>query len=216
MDFIQVVSSREFQAAVLILASFTAAVVSLFKSHYFLKTLRRKLSTQDYVNAKELVKEVDNGSHPFVIEKAYQAVSGDSSLNAKEVTYLLSLPSPSQTLEKYTSSSKYLQFVPEGQEHSDRILFKDHYDKSKIKRAKFFRAAEFFFFALLAFALFALCVLAFDQGLSYGLFLLVATIFYGFLCCMSFREFCRIEQAEELVQMQQSMSSDEAKKALSR
>src|SRR5690554_7515605 len=113
MGFMEVVSfifSREFLAVVAILAPIIGAFISLYQSRYFFKLQRRKLSTQDYMSAKELIKEIDNQSHPFVIEKAYQAVSGDSSLSAEGIIYLLSLDRKSTRLNSSHVRISYAVF----------------------------------------------------------------------------------------------------------
>jgi hypothetical protein len=69
---------------------------------------------EEYKFAKDFLSDINSGtiSHPFLLDKGYQAIAGDKFVQAEEVVYLLSLQNPELAIRDYTFGRRYLEHLP--------------------------------------------------------------------------------------------------------
>lgn len=172
--------------------------------HNAFTTSNKSNLREEYKFAQEFMADLKPGTHALVIEKGYCAVTGDSTLSAKEITYLLSLPSPHQAIDKYAVAHKYLEFKEYG-ESKAKIIFREKYTASKLKSVRWCNTIAYIFFAVLAFVPLIFAPKIFGSNLQLSLivipFLFVA---FGSLAYLPLDELSRIRRSEELVNMQKS------------
>ena len=153
---------------------------------------------------EEFISELTPDTNPFIVEKAYLAISGDDSLTAQEIRYLLSLPSPSLALKKYSVARKYLAFnknPPEGGRNVDFLCkYKNELARARLKNLNL---ALYVFFAIVAFlpAYFAKAIFGSDW-VSALIVIAMALFSFGWLAIAALAEYGRILRAEELVALQ--------------
>jgi hypothetical protein len=181
-----------------------ASVVALYKVVVeFLRSKKPQLR-EDFKFTKDFLAELTPDTHPYIVEKGYHAITGDGKLGASEIRYLLSLPSPSLALRRYSSARELLVFSASEAESKKAIDFNPKYSsQSKRKWLKRWYVTLYAVFAALAFLpiVFALDILK-TNGLS-GLFLIaVALLAFGPLAVTFLFSYGRFIQAEEVVRQQ--------------
>jgi hypothetical protein len=94
---------------------------------YDLSIGKRGRMREDYNFAKQFLDEVSSNPdiHPYLREKGYQAIAGDSELSADEIEYLLSLRNPQRALKDYVLGRQYLVVLPA--ESDQQVCFKTKY-----------------------------------------------------------------------------------------
>jgi len=99
---------------VLKLVGAVISVLTVGKLIYDLAVSRKTRLRVDYKFAKDFFDELGKTPrpHPFVIERGYHAIAGDTSLTVREVEYLLSLENPSSALRDYVLAREYLEHLP--------------------------------------------------------------------------------------------------------
>ena len=160
---------------------------------------------EEYKFAKEFLGDLsqDKELHPFVIEKGYQAIAGTTTVSSKEISYLLSLEKPVESIKDYVLSKKYLEHL--NTNGNLQITFTKKY-RSKWSRTwrKTFYLLMYFFGALIALSPFLLAK-HFDLSIKQLLITSVFTIpIFSVLAFDSLRSFIKIFKSEDLVQNQSS------------
>jgi hypothetical protein len=95
---------------------------------YELSIVRRSRMREEYKFAREFLEDIrsQNDFHPFLREKGYQAIAGDSQMSADEIEYLLSLTRPERALRDYVLGKAYLDHFP--QSGNLQIKFKKKFE----------------------------------------------------------------------------------------
>lgn len=67
----------------------------------------------EYKFAREFFKDLAEmpDMHPFLKQKGYQAIVGESSVSAQETEYLLALHDPAKAVRNYLQGRRYLEFL---------------------------------------------------------------------------------------------------------
>ena len=152
---------------------------------------------------KEFITDLKPDTHPFVIEKGYLAISGDSSLTAREITYLLSLPSPAQALKKYSTARKYVEFKEPTEIEAGRVVFREKYSENKRNWIKRLNVTGYVICATFAFAPIPFAKDIFGSNWQVGLVVIAMSLLsFGPLAFTSLAEYGRVLRGEELVAMQ--------------
>lgn len=158
---------------------------------------------EEFKFIKEFIADLKPDTHPFIIEKGYLAITGDATLKATEITYLLSLPSPGQALKKYSVARKYVEFKDATADEQVRIVFREQYTLSKRKWVKRRNITAYILFATLAFAPIAFAREIFGNNWQVALVVVaMALLSFGSLAFTSLAEHGRVLRGEELVAMQ--------------
>jgi hypothetical protein len=89
-------------------------LVGAAKALYELSIARHSKLREAYKFSQAFLNDVaaDNGIHPFLKEKGYQALAGDATISGAEVEYLLSLTRPDRALGDYVMGRQYLEHLP--------------------------------------------------------------------------------------------------------
>ena len=66
--------------------------------------------------------------HPFLKQKGFQAIAGDTRLTAAEIEYLLTLQNSSQALKDYVLGKQYLQHFATAT--GSQLIFKPYFERS--------------------------------------------------------------------------------------
>jgi hypothetical protein len=181
-----------------------ASVLALYKVLVEFARSKKPQLREDFKFTKEFLAELTPDTHPYIVEKGYHAITGDGKLGASEIRYLLTLPSPSLALRRYSSARELLVFSASAAEARDAIAFKPKYSShSKRKWLKRFYVALYAIFATLAFLpiAFALDILK-TNGLN-GLFLIsFAIVAFGPLAVTFLYSYGQFIQAEDVVRQQ--------------
>lgn len=170
-----------------------------------LTNLRRSRLREEFKFIKEFITDLKatDPAHPFVIEKGYLAISGNDSLTAKEITYLLSLKTPSVALKKYARARKYLELHEDAACSGVRINFKQEYSESRRTRLKWFYGTGYFLSVFIAFAPILFAKELFGQhwkiGLMIGSYCLIG---FGAMAYSFIADYGRVLRGEELIKSQ--------------
>lgn len=99
-----------------------AGIVGVAKIFYEFSIGRRSREREEYKFARDFLEDVRSklDMHPFLKDKGYRAIAGDSLINADEVEYLLSLTRPERALRDYVLGRAYLEHFP----HSGNLQIK--------------------------------------------------------------------------------------------
>lgn len=187
---------------VLRVVTVTIALAGAAKILYELYTGNRIRMREEYKFAREffgdLEKHAPGSFHPYLREKGYQAIAGDSRLSGDEIEYLLSLTRPERALRDYVLGRHYLQHVP--QSGNLQMKFKKKYEAKWSRQWRIGLYGLFYF--VFAFAAFTPWVfsgvleLSFQRALAaFGLCL----VLFGPYAVMSLRAAARIHRAQMLV-----------------
>ena len=164
----------------------------------------RRLRLKDRLEtSKELVASLGKDSHPLVTECAYQALTGDDSLNSTEIRGCLALQQPYTALRRYKQGRRFLTFDP--LKAKTPFDFKDKYQDKRYRSKTSLRYAITYFFASFAAAaplLFAENI--FGRITNIVLIGLAAwLLFVGRTAKYSLDQYMHLLAAEDLVKQQQ-------------
>lgn len=186
--------------------TFFVALPTCARGIYDIIVGARSRLRDEYKFAREFMLDVEREPpmHPFVLEKGYQALVGDSLLKAKEATYLLSLKDSPRALKDFVMGRKYLEHLPH--KGDLQIDFKLGY---RTKWPRLWRRTMYLTLAVLLWLL-GLGPLVFSPELFKGV-ALENWLPYAIGCMMIFlpnaffslKSWARIYRAEELVKNQQ-------------
>jgi hypothetical protein len=82
---------------------------------------------EEYKFAREFLNDIRNtpSMHPFLKQKGYQAIAGDTRLGAAEIEYLLTLQEAPQALRDFVIGRQYLQYLATAT--GPQIVFKEKF-----------------------------------------------------------------------------------------
>jgi hypothetical protein len=98
------------------LAGLAGAIFGLYKLFIEVSRSKKPELRDEYAFVKTYVGELTSTTHPYIVEKGYAAISGDSSLKAPEILHLISRPAPSTSLRLYARAKDLLEFYPDDPE----------------------------------------------------------------------------------------------------
>lgn len=102
--------------------------------------------------------EANPDMHPYLKEKGYQAIAGDSTLSADEVKYLLSVVKPDRALKDYVLGRQYLEHLPHA--GNLQVAYKHRYRNEWSRRWRLYLyAACYVLFGFAAFSPFVLAAI---------------------------------------------------------
>jgi hypothetical protein len=106
-----------------------AGIAGVARIFYEFSIGRRSRERDEYKFARDFLDDVrsKHDMHPFLKDKGYRAIAGDSQINADEVEYLLSLTRPERALRDYVLGRAYLEHFP--QSGNLQIQFKKKYER---------------------------------------------------------------------------------------
>lgn len=181
-----------------------ASVVAVYKAFQEIVLSRKPRLREEFAFVKSFVSELKDDTHPFLVEKGFLAISGDPTLSAAEIRYLLSLDSPSTALRRYLYAREHLVFSPRNEEGKKRIDFKPAFASEKSRNLR--KALYLASYAVTAFL--ALAPLLFARslfGANWKIGLLSAAMLllsFGWIAISSLSSASKIWRAEELVKQQ--------------
>lgn len=183
--------------------SFIAAVFGILKYFLDLTTNSKNKHREEYKFAKDFFADQINlkPMEPYLLEKGYMAIAGNSDLKTYEIEYLLTLTGAATALRQYSRGKKYLKQLP--QSGSLIIEFKDKY-KNPTYRYILEKLYESLYYVLFMFALVPL-FLNLSLFKAYSMYAGVFAIFsipLIIFAVMSAIESVRISLATELVKNQ--------------
>ena len=185
------------------LVTVAGSVFALYKVIAEFVISKKSRLREEFKFIKDFITDLKPDTHPFVIEKGYLAITGDSTLTAKEITYLLSLSSPAQALKKYSTSRKYVEFKEATATEKAKVAFQDKYTERRRKWVKRMNLATYIVFATFAFAPIPFAKDIFGTNWQVGLVVIsMALLSFGPLAFTSLAEYGRVLRGEELVAMQ--------------
>lgn len=185
------------------LVTVAGSVFALYKVIAEFVISKKSRLREEFKFIKEFIADLKPDTHPFVIEKGYLAISGDSSLTAKEIAYLLSLPSPAQALKKYSTARKYVEYVEPTENEAGRVVFRENYSENKLNWIKKLNVTGYVIFATFAFAPIPFAKDIFGSNWQVGLVVIAMSLLsFGPLAFTSLAEYGRVRRGEELVEMQ--------------
>lgn len=185
------------------LITIAGSVFALYKVIAEFVISKKPRLREEFKFIKEFIADLKPDTHPFVIEKGYLAITGDATLKAKEITYLLSLSSPAQALKKYSVARKYVEFKDATANEKARVIFLEKYTENKRMWVKRWNLGAYIFFATLAFAPVLFAKEIFGSNWQVGLVVTsMALLSFGPLAFTSLAEYARVLRGEELVAMQ--------------
>lgn len=179
-----------------------ASAYALYKTMIEFSLAKKPRLREDYEFAKKLLTEVDDSTHPMILEKGYIALTGDKELRADEIRYFLSVAAPSSSLRKYSFARPLLSFVPAKDATSAHLRFSDSFANEK-KRSRYNarKLIQYWAAAMLAFAPLIFFGVIVKAGLIAALSLTLTCLFaFGILAADSLFDYARALRAEELVQ----------------
>ncbi len=178
-------------------------VLALRKAVHEFAISKQSRLREEFKFAKEFIADLTPQTHPLLIEKGYEAMTGDARLTAKEITYLLSLSSPAQALKKYSIALKYVEFKEATTTETARVAFRPQYTQTKLKWATWWLTTQYLVFALIAFAPFPFAAQFFGTNFGVAIIVMAMTLLsFGYLAIDAIYEYGRIRRAEELMAMQ--------------
>lgn len=135
------------------LAMVCIGLVGAAKGLYDLSIGRRSKLRDEYKFAKEFLAEVDQqlDMHPYLKDKGYQAIAGDSKITGTEVEYLLSLTGPERALRDFVMGREYLEHLPDS--GNLQIKFRKKYQNKWTRRWRLYSYVTLY--VVFAFAAFA-------------------------------------------------------------
>lgn len=162
---------------------------------------------EEYRFARDFIKEVSESPkmHPFLRQKGYQAIAGDTRLSAGEIEYLLTLHDSARSLKDYVLGKPYLEHLATAA--GSQIVFKKRFEPRWPRLSR--KAIFFVLYLLCYFAGFAPVAFpafkAMPPAQALVTFAFTAALFFpaGFL---ALRAGVRIARAETLVKNQQKHS----------
>ncbi len=145
------------------IAAIIGIATTIFVSYKHLQDIfdRKHIKNrEEYRFAKEffdtlvLEGQTQKHTHPYVIEKGYQALTGNQFISKEEMDYLLTLPNPTFSITKYTQARHYLQILNNAslikKPTQSLIAPKAKYSSAYLKKMKYFYLAIYILFAFIA------------------------------------------------------------------
>jgi hypothetical protein len=135
--------------------------------------------------------------HPFLKEKGYQAIAGDTRLSASEIEYLLELQDPSRALSDYVLARPYLHHYRTAE--TQKLMFAKKYES---RWSRNWRKCMYF---VLYVGLFTLGYSPAFMSLSptdTGLYMAFMLLLCGPVAILALRAGVRIARAEQLISRQ--------------
>jgi hypothetical protein len=158
---------------------------------------------EEYKFARDFLKEVNENPkmHPFLKQKGYQAIAGDTRLSAGEIEYLLTLHDSARSLKDYVLGKPYLEHLATAA--GSQIVFQRKFES---RWPRLLRKALFF-------VLYLMCYFAGFAPITFPLFKTMppaqALITFAFTAALFFpagflalRAGVRVARAETLVKNQ--------------
>jgi len=120
------------------LATLLLGIAGAAKILYEFSIVRRTRMREEYRFAREFLSDIEPGKkvHPFLREKGYQAIAGDSNMSGDEIEYLLSLTRPERALRDYVLGRAYLEHFP--QSGNLQLKFKGKYAGKWSRRVRMY------------------------------------------------------------------------------
>jgi hypothetical protein len=185
------------------LGALAIGAVSTLKLAYDWLYGRQGRIREEYKFAREFLADLERAPkmHPFLREKGYQAIAGDTRLAAGEIEYLLTLRDSPRALKDYVLGRPYLQHFATAGEKQLAFSPKFRSRWPRLWRKLWYLTLYFLFFAgaFLPLLLPALKALPPGQALVLFAFSFVLFVPPGFL---ALRAGVRIARAEALVEHQ--------------
>lgn len=107
--------------ALLAPVSVLIGIYLLLRKHH----LQIRLQKQKEIKLVEkLTANAKKNAHPFVIEKQYAAITGDSKATAGDILFLLRLPSPTSAIRKFSKSRNFVEVISNNEKCLTEVRFK--------------------------------------------------------------------------------------------
>jgi len=135
------------------LAMACIGLVGAAKGIYEWSIGRRSKLREEYKFAKDFIDAVNGpvAMHPYLKEKGYQAIAGDTTISGAEVEYLLSLTRPQRALSDYVMGREYLEHLPDS--GNLQLKFKKKYERKWSRQWRTWTySALYFVFSFTAFS----------------------------------------------------------------
>lgn len=181
--------------------------ISTLKLSYDWLYGRQSRLRDEYKFANDFLRDIaqNKNMHPYVRQKGYQAIAGDTRLSAGEIKYLLTLHDSASAIRDYVLGRPYLKYYATAQEA--QISFHPNYKRrwTRLWRKSWYLVLYFLFF----FGAFAPLFLPVFQSLPAGQELVLFAFSFTLLIPPGFLVFLagvRIARAEVLVENQQKHS----------
>jgi len=157
---------------------------------------------EDYRFAKEFLASVKSDEmHPVVTELGYQAIAGDSRVTADEVSYLLGLQNPRQTVRNFIGARHLLEFFSTAP--LEKIAFRAKYQSSSSRRwLKYWYAGAYFITFTLGIAPLLLTIMNILSGAAGLLLFVFSAVMFFPLSYLAVKAGGRIGMAESLLKAQ--------------
>ena len=176
-----------------------AAVIGIWWFYFRFRQGTKQQLRDEYSFAKEFMEDnSENNLHPLVIEKGYQALVGKTNIAVSEISYILTLNKPSESLRHYITAKHLL--APIDTESIIQINFK------KRLKTNFSRVSRKILYLLLYLIFGFLSVLPFILAKGFtskvAFQLLLTMPLCGILAILSIRAFVEIVEGEKLINNQ--------------
>jgi hypothetical protein len=127
------------------LAMVCVSLVGAAKGLYELSIGRRSKLRDEYKFAQDFLTDVEQQAdmHPYLKEKGYQAIAGDSKISGAQVEYLLSLTGPERALRDFVMGKEYLEHLPDS--GNLQIKFKKKYERKWSRRWRMYSYVTLYF-----------------------------------------------------------------------
>lgn len=181
-------------------SALVASLIGIYKVVSELSNGKKKMLWEEYKYVQEIMAEYskDRNLHPYIIEKAFHAITGSPRLNAQEICYILSLEKPLKILHKYMHGKRYLKY----DSASGLIRFREQYaSKNKVLFLKTTLFAMYFFFASLS-----LGPLIFLTPLANDIPSLIVNMgSFGLIAGLALREHVNLHRAVDVIKAQDQL-----------
>jgi hypothetical protein len=160
---------------------------------------------EEYKFAREFFKDVADhpNMHPFLKQKGYQAIAGDTQISSNVIEYLLTLTNSSQALKDFVFGRSYLTYLTTASATGFQIAFRKKY---MTKRYRTWRKVGYFLLFMVCYLIGSAPLLlpiakAIPPAQSLTIFATAALLFFP-PSFFALREGVRIARAEVLVENQ--------------
>ncbi|WP_075178395.1 hypothetical protein [Neptunomonas phycophila] len=181
----------------------TLGVFGAIIAYLNFSTSSRASLREQYKFAKEAMKDFkeDPKMHPFIKEKALQAIAGTKTILAEEMEYILSLDNSSMRLNEFSKAKKLL--IRFDKSSSKKFAFKGRYN-IKMYRIflKTFYSVVYFTFAFAAFSPIVFAGFIELEAGKFGLLFLFTLSVFGFYAFVAANAFVKLRLGERLVSNQ--------------
>lgn len=164
---------------------------------------------EQYHFAKEAMADLalDKNMHPFLKEKALQAIAGSRAVSMEEMEYILSLEGSSIRLNEFVKAKQMLLRFDSSSPPSNQAFdfLKKYKAKSFRTFLKFLYISGYCIFAFIAFSPLLFGSLLNIEPVNIGFLFLFTFGAFGFYASLSVNAFVKIQRAESLVSKQKVM-----------